>query len=99
MRVQKFVTSLLLSAFVFIAIHDYVMQYYSDEKQSIALSIQSEECSCGIATVHEIIHNLIFCERDDIFVATVRIDHLLYFFEQEQPLLSLKQSIYRPPIG
>ena len=100
MKFRSLTISLLLSAFVFVAFHDYVVGYYdSDTQIELSFSHVTEEPLCTATTVHEIIHHsMVFCENEASLMPSTAMLRLPYFMEPSQPLKTLQQNIDRPPI-
>ncbi len=101
MKFRSLIISLLLSAFVFIAFHDYVVGYYDNDTQiELSLSHMTDQPLCAATTVHEIIHHsMVFCENETSLIPSAAMLHLPYFTEPSQLLKPLKQAIDRPPIA
>ena len=101
MTFKSLIMSLLLSAFVSIAFHDYLVGYYHGDTQiENALSHMSEQPLCTASTVHEIIHHsMVFCATETSVMPSTPMRHLPYFTKPSQRLQSLQKSIDRPPIA
>ncbi len=101
MKFRTLIMSLLISAFVFIAFHDYVVGYYdSDTQVELSYAHVSKQPLCNASTVHEIIHHsMVFYEDAVSLLPSTALIHLPYFLEPSQPLKPLQQTIDRPPIA
>jgi len=101
MTFRSLIISLLLSAFVFIAFHDYVVGYdKSNTHIAFSLSATTDQPLCATTTIHETIHhNIVFCKNEVTPISLSAMLHLPYFTEPSQPLKPLQPNIDRPPIA
>ncbi len=99
---KKFILSLLLSAFVFVSVHDYIIESIDHDTQSELYLYESGQIDavCDVTKTHEILHESLIA-ADIIFtslclscVSKNAIDTYIQLFPTTSP-----QSIFNPPIA
>ncbi len=98
---KKFLLTLLLSAFVFVSVHDYIIVAIDQDTQSELYLYESGQIAaiCDVTETHEALHEALMAV--DIIFTTLClpnsmhgvIDERANFFPTSSP-----QSIFYPPI-
>ncbi len=99
---KKFLLTLLLSAFVFVSVHDYIIVAIDQDTQSELYLYESGqiEAVCDVTKTHEALHEALMA-IDVVFAPLIThncvhdiIDDASNFFPTSSP-----QSIFYPPIA
>lgn len=99
---KKFILTLLLSAFVFVSVHDYIIVSVDHDTQSELYLHESGQISevCDSTEIHQILHASLIA-IDTLFYAQSS-DKELYITPLNTPNLfptSSPESIFNPPIA
>ncbi|MEA3523417.1 MAG: hypothetical protein U9R50_10605 [Campylobacterota bacterium] len=99
MKTKRMIFSLLLSAFLFVAFHDFVVQHFdSDTQLELAYVHGHNESICEVSTLHEIIHSMMLCTDNHSFITASSTPFSPYLLKTSQHVKKIQQNIYRPPI-
>ncbi len=100
MRMRKNILKVLLIAFVFVAMHDFIMVYVdSDTQVELCLKKVEKIDLCNTSVIHELVHQSLV--NIDQAPPISYYEHLKLWvsYETDDSLSSLLQyKIYRPPI-
>jgi hypothetical protein len=101
MKKKRWILSLLLSAFMLVAFHDFVIQYYdADTQVELSLKQTHGQTVCDMSNIHEQIHHSMMLYNVNNTVFLVEASYFSpYFIKKTQLIQTFKQSIYRPPIA
>jgi hypothetical protein len=102
MKIKKQILGLLLSAFVFITFHDFIIGYIDADTQSeLYLSKIEKVPLCESSTLHELIHHslmtTLFENRDCPYFDNINSSHFIDAFSYYHFLNYHK--LFRPPIA
>ena len=102
---KKFVLKILISAFVFIVVHDYVIAYFDSDTQSELILAKKSEISdiymCDLSKTHQYLHESLIC-INPCHNLTIKDIHLKKdIFPSVLTILAydLINQIYKPPIS
>jgi len=101
MKIKKWILKLLLSAFVFIVVHDFVMNQVDPETQVELTLYKMEHIPlCDASSLHELLHASMIaipCRCDAKGYHDSYKTHL--YTEPKKPIFSTHlNSLFRPPI-
>lgn len=102
MKAKKQILGLLLSVFVFMAMHDFIIyQIDSDTQTELYMHKIENIALCEASALHELIHqtlmNTILLLCSDTYIAYPKT---WIFYDTDNTFSSiLQQTLYRPPIA
>ncbi len=99
---KKFVLTLLLSAFVFICVHDYIIETIDQDTQSELYLYDAGQISsvCDITQTHEVLHDtLIAIDVIHSPLCSQYAIHSATFDETDFSPTSFPKGIFYPPIA
>jgi hypothetical protein len=102
MKIRKQILTLLLSAFVFIVMHDFIIVKIDSDTQTELYMHKIENVTlCETSVLHELIHmSLIYVDQLSSSVNYMIDVKTLAFFEIDKTFSShLRYRLYRPPIA
>lgn len=101
MKIKKWILKLLLSAFVFIVVHDFVMnQIDADTQTEIALYKMDKIPLCDASSLHELLHASMMVTPCRCDVKSYHDSYKTHLYkEPKSPIFSTYiNSLFRPPI-
>jgi hypothetical protein len=102
MKLKRRILGLLLSAFIFIIIHDFVIGWIDSDTQAELTTYEIQQISlCESSIVHENIHNSLMTTVDVIYAYNTLSYIKLSTYHNEVNLYSFftQNRLYRPPIS
>ncbi len=102
---KTYILGILLSAFVFITVHDFVITYFDNDTQSeLIMKAQGDidaEQMCDISLVHESLHEMVLATDlvVECGVETMLIPENISSSYTLPYIGEVFQSLYRPPIA
>ncbi|HIP59558.1 MAG TPA: hypothetical protein EYH01_03920 [Campylobacterales bacterium] len=102
MKARKQILGLLLSAFVFIVMHDFIMVHIDPETQTELYMHKIENVAlCETSTLHELIHQALMSTVQLFYSDTSIVSSKTWVsYEIDNTFSSrLKHKLYRPPIA
>ncbi len=99
---KKFVLTLLLSAFVFISVHDYIIESIDQDTQSelYLYDLGAVEAVCDITKTHEVLHDiLLVAEVIHAPLLSSFCIHCASYDTRHFSPTSITQGIFYPPIA
>ncbi len=101
MKTRKYILKILLSAFVFIALHDFVIGYLdADTQVEIYVNKIEKIHLCKASVLHEHIHQSIM-DIPDLNSAELSIDNRVWVFYTGNSFFAsdFRLRLYRPPLA
>lgn len=101
MKIKRWILTLLLSAFVFIVVHDFVMNQVDPDTQTELVLYSAEQTPlCDTSSLHELLHASMMvtpCRYEDKgYHDSLKMSH---YTEPKTLIFSIHlHSLFRPPI-
>ncbi|GEM_PF-7046871 len=102
---RNYILALLLSAFVFITVHDFIIDAKDyDTQTELILEANGQldfEQMCKVSQLHDSLHEMLLAPDlvPDIKVKTEEIKTNINLFHTKYIIDFIPQSLYRPPIA
>jgi Ni2+-binding GTPase involved in maturation of urease and hydrogenase len=100
MKFKSLILTLLLSAFAFVIIHDFVVQHYDADVQIETSYVHTHnKMMCDASVLHEHIHSMMFYAIDSELYVVESVNFSPTFLEDSQHTNTTSKALYRPPIS
>ena len=98
---KKFVFALLMQAFIFVVVHDYVIESIDSETQSELYLYASGQLlePCDVSKIHQVLHDSMMAI--DVLPSVLLVSIMIHESSLYMPQFTLSyspESIYHPPI-